>query len=203
MDNNEQQLAAMDNNGLQSVVLHASVMPFYIIHHEATSGYDISELFATHREIEDEDVGRVPHCLVQQNDKDDKKIAYEADHDDKGKQDGDDDGDDRHQGLQLLQVDLLLPLLNHYCAIHLMNNLFKTSANLLSLKFFCNLGNASKLDSTQQRSNVSGISCQSFFQSWPFQIISHPQTLEDSLTFIGTNIKHIESALPFFNMKFG
>ena len=121
MDNNEQQLAAMDNNGLQSVVLHASVMPFYIIHHEATSGYDISELFATHREIEDEDVGRVPHCLVQQNHKDNEKIADEADDDDKGKEDGHDDGHDCHQGLQLLQVYLLLPLLNHYCGIHLMN----------------------------------------------------------------------------------
>ena len=72
-----------------------------------------------HRKIEDEDVGRVPHRLIEQNDENNKKIADKADHDDKGEEDGNDDGHDRHQGLQLLQVHLLL--LNPHCAIHLMN----------------------------------------------------------------------------------
>ena len=91
----------------------------------------------THRKIEDEDVGCVSHGLVEQNDEDDKKIADEADHNDKGEEDGDDDGDDRHQGLQLLQVHfLLLPLIKHYCAIHLKNSTVKTSAIFYHIFFW-------------------------------------------------------------------
>ena len=78
------------------------------------------KLFITHRKIEDEDVGGVPHGLVQEDNQDNKKVSYEADHNDEGEEDGHDDRDNGHQGLQLFHVHLLL-LINIERAIHLNN----------------------------------------------------------------------------------
>ena len=68
--------------------------------------------------------------------------------------------------------------------------LFRTSANPLSLKFFWNFWHRLKLGLHPQRSDIWGIFWRSYFQSWPFQRISHPQTLEDSLPFNWINKKH-------------
>ena len=51
----------------------------------------------THSQIEDEDVGCVPHGLVQQHDQDDQEVADEPDDDDEGEEDGNNNWHNRHQ----------------------------------------------------------------------------------------------------------
>ena len=51
----------------------------------------------THRQIEDENVGCVPHGLVQQHDQDDQEVADEPDDDDEGEEDWHNDWHNRHQ----------------------------------------------------------------------------------------------------------
>ena len=48
-----------------------------------------------------------------------------------------------------------------------------------------------KLGLHPHRSDIWGMFWRSYFQSWPFHRISHPQTFEDSLPFNGINIKQI------------
>ena len=55
-----------------------------------------------YRQIEDQDVGRVPHLLVEDNHEDHQEVADEADDDDEGEDDGNHDGDHRHQHLQTI-----------------------------------------------------------------------------------------------------
>ena len=58
----------------------------------------------THRQIEDEDVGCVPHGLVQQHDEDDQEVADEPDDDDEGEEDGNNNWHNRHQKPEIFQI---------------------------------------------------------------------------------------------------
>ena len=55
----------------------------------------------THSKVENEDVGGVPHGLVEDDDQDHQEVADEADDDDEGEDDGHDDGDDRDEDLEV------------------------------------------------------------------------------------------------------
>ena len=55
-------------------------------------------MFVSYRQVEDENVGGVPHGLVEEDHEDDKEVADEANDDDEGEDDGDDDGDYGGQG---------------------------------------------------------------------------------------------------------
>ncbi len=55
-------------------------------------------------QVQDEQVGGVPHLLVERDHEDDEEVAEEADHHDHGEEDRDDDGDDALQLLEDLVV---------------------------------------------------------------------------------------------------
>ena len=57
-----------------------------------------------YRKVEDEDVGGVPHGLVEEHHEHHEEVADEADDDDEGEEDGHHDGDDEHEGLEVLAV---------------------------------------------------------------------------------------------------
>ena len=57
-----------------------------------------------YRQVEDQDVGRVPHLLVENNHEHHQEVADEADDDDEGEDDGNHDGDHRHQHLHTISI---------------------------------------------------------------------------------------------------
>ena len=58
----------------------------------------------SHREVEDQEIGRVHHVLVEGDHADHEQVADEAGDDDDGEEDGDEDG---HNLLQDLQIHRL------------------------------------------------------------------------------------------------
>ena len=66
---------------------------------------DFGSVCFPYRKVEDEDVGGVPHGLVEENHEHHEEVPDEADDDDEGEEDGHDDGDDEHEGLEVLAVE--------------------------------------------------------------------------------------------------
>ena len=64
--------------------------------------------FCSHRKVEDQEVGRVHHVLVEGDDADHEQIPNEAGDDDDGEEDGDEDGDNLLQDLKIHSQRILL-----------------------------------------------------------------------------------------------
>ena len=102
----------------------------------------------THCKIEDENIGGVPHGLVEQNHQNHKKVSNKTDNYDEGEEDRHDDGHNGHQSLELLLIHHLLLLhLRHDCSIHLVT--------FISLQCFWKCWQHVKLGFRQQGSDFS------------------------------------------------